>query len=30
VLGTDVATERLQNGQRITVDGDAGMVKIGV
>ena len=29
VLGTGVATERLHNGQRITVDGDAGVVKIG-
>ena len=29
VLGTGVATERLRSGQRITVDGDAGVVKIG-
>jgi pyruvate,water dikinase len=26
VLGTGVATERIRNGQRITVDGDAGVV----
>jgi pyruvate,water dikinase len=26
VLGTGVATERLNSGQRITVDGDAGTV----
>jgi phosphoenolpyruvate synthase/pyruvate phosphate dikinase len=26
VLGTGVATERLHSGQRITVDGDAGVV----
>ena len=26
VLGTGVATERLRSGQRITVDGDAGLV----
>jgi phosphohistidine swiveling domain-containing protein len=29
VLGADVATERIRNGQRITVDGDARMVKLG-
>ena len=29
VLGTGVATERIRNGQRITVDGDAGVVKLG-
>jgi pyruvate,water dikinase len=29
VLGTGVATERIRNGQRITVDGDVGVVKIG-
>jgi pyruvate,water dikinase len=29
VLGTGVATERLRSGQRITVDGDAGVVKLG-
>ena len=28
VLGTGFATERLQSGQTITVDGDAGTVKI--
>jgi pyruvate,water dikinase len=28
VLGTGVATERIKSGQRITVDGDAGTVKI--
>jgi pyruvate,water dikinase len=28
VLGTGVATERLRSGQRITVDGDAGVVTI--
>ncbi len=28
VLGTGVATERIQSGQRITVDGDSGMVTI--
>jgi phosphoenolpyruvate synthase/pyruvate phosphate dikinase len=28
VLGTTVATEHLKNGQRITVDGDAGTVTI--
>jgi pyruvate,water dikinase len=28
VLGTGVATERLQSGQRVTVDGDAGTVRI--
>lgn len=29
VLGTGVATERLSSGQRITVDGDAGIVRNG-
>jgi rifampicin phosphotransferase len=29
VLGTGVATERIQSGQRITVDGDGGIVTIG-
>ncbi|HEV3120369.1 MAG TPA: PEP-utilizing enzyme, partial [Isosphaeraceae bacterium] len=29
VLGTGVATERIQSGQNITVDGDAGAVKLG-
>ena len=29
VLGTGVATERIRSGQRITVDGDSGVVKIG-
>ena len=29
VLGTGVATERIHNGQPITVDGDSGVVKIG-
>jgi len=29
VLGTGVATERIQSGQRITVDGDGGTVTIG-
>ncbi len=29
VLGTGVATKRIQNGQIITVDGDAGMVLLG-
>jgi len=28
VLGTGVATERLSSGQRVTVDGDAGTVKV--
>jgi pyruvate,water dikinase len=28
VLGTGVATERLHNGQQVTVDGDAGVVQI--
>ncbi len=28
VLGTGVATERIRSGQRITVDGDAGVVKM--
>jgi rifampicin phosphotransferase len=28
VLGTGVATERIQSGQRITVDGDGGVVTI--
>ena len=28
VLGTGVATARIQSGQRITVDGDAGTVKL--
>ena len=28
VLGTGVATERIKSGQRITVDGDGGVVKI--
>jgi rifampicin phosphotransferase len=28
VLGTDVATERIHNSQRITVDGDRGVVTI--
>jgi phosphohistidine swiveling domain-containing protein len=28
VLGTGVATERIQNGQRITVDGDRGVVTL--
>ncbi|HEV3163367.1 MAG TPA: PEP/pyruvate-binding domain-containing protein [Isosphaeraceae bacterium] len=28
VLGTGVATERIRSGQRITVDGDAGVVKL--
>src|SRR5690348_72655 len=28
VLGTGVATERLSSGQRITVDGDAGTVRV--
>jgi pyruvate,water dikinase len=28
VLGTGVATERIKRGQRITVDGDGGVVKI--
>lgn len=28
VLGTGVATERLQSGQRVTVDGDTGTVRI--
>jgi len=27
VLGTGVATERIRDGQRITVDGDRGVVK---
>src|SRR4030095_2197973 len=30
VLGTGVATERIRTGQRITVDGDAGWVKVDV
>jgi phosphohistidine swiveling domain-containing protein len=30
VLGTGVATERIRSGQRITVDGDAGWVKVDV
>ncbi len=29
VLGTGVATQRIQSGQRITVDGSAGTVKLG-
>jgi pyruvate,water dikinase len=29
VLGTGVATERIRSGQRITVDGDGGVVRIG-
>lgn len=29
VMGTGVATARIQSGQRITVDGDRGVVKIG-
>jgi pyruvate,water dikinase len=29
VLGTGVATDRIRSGQRITVDGDAGVVKLG-
>jgi pyruvate,water dikinase len=28
VLGTGVATERIRNGQRITMDGDGGMVTL--
>jgi pyruvate,water dikinase len=28
VLGTGVATERIRSGQRITVDGDAGTVRL--
>src|SRR2546430_7175411 len=28
VLGTGVATERLHNGQKVTVDGDAGTVTL--
>ena len=28
VLGTGVATGRLSSGQRVTVDGDAGTVKV--
>jgi pyruvate,water dikinase len=28
VLGTGVATERIRGGQRITVDGDAGTVRL--
>jgi pyruvate,water dikinase len=30
VLGTGVATERIKNSQRITVDGDAGVVNMGM
>ena len=30
VLGTGVATERVGSGQRITVDGDAGVVTVGI
>jgi pyruvate,water dikinase len=29
VLGTGVATERIRSGQRITVDGDGGVVTMG-
>lgn len=29
VLGTGVATQRIQNGQTITVDGNAGVVRVG-
>jgi phosphoenolpyruvate synthase/pyruvate phosphate dikinase len=28
VLGTGVATQRIHNGQRLTVDGDAGVVTL--